>query len=280
MTTIEFCSKMAENENTAGDSMYDVGLYENITAILGSNPMLWFLPIGGPAGDGIHFPLQEEQEQAVPRMRRVELAKQWQKPAPIAAELGSRETDEEAREGAPEATHPAGAAAATGHSMSGAADFLGVATAVRPTEEECYNEGDLYEVAGEEEEEPAAADKCFLVWSTPDEFQEDFQIGVEVISEQVDNLARQVLLSIASLRHCLVDCSRTSRRASASAIQAPATWWRRSKATTTKPPAPRLKAVRSAGRPSAIYIGGTSSPQGSGTASGDLSDFLSGADAV
>lgn len=55
-TTIEFCEK-----RTAGPHgiSYDLGLYENIRAVLGPNPLLWMLPLSLPLGDGLVFQTKE-----------------------------------------------------------------------------------------------------------------------------------------------------------------------------------------------------------------------------
>lgn len=53
MTTIEFCEKsMKRNWDT---SVYNRGIYGNICAVLGDNPLLWLLPLSPPSGDGINF---------------------------------------------------------------------------------------------------------------------------------------------------------------------------------------------------------------------------------
>jgi hypothetical protein len=61
MTTIEFCEKKMpkagkekEVENNQA-SMYDNGVFGNISSVLGPNPMTWLLPISPPIGDGLHF---------------------------------------------------------------------------------------------------------------------------------------------------------------------------------------------------------------------------------
>lgn len=53
MTTIEFCEKQMKQNWDA--SAYDRGPYGNICAVLGDNPLLWFLPLSPPSGDGMHF---------------------------------------------------------------------------------------------------------------------------------------------------------------------------------------------------------------------------------
>eukprot|EP00929_Paragymnodinium_shiwhaense_P066866 TRINITY_DN33597_c0_g1_i2.p1 TRINITY_DN33597_c0_g1~~TRINITY_DN33597_c0_g1_i2.p1 ORF type:complete len:345 (-),score=68.19 TRINITY_DN33597_c0_g1_i2:96-1130(-) len=60
-TTIEFCEKTyktsAAAESTANPDMsiYDLGGLHNIKAVLGPNPLLWFLPCSTVDGDGLQF---------------------------------------------------------------------------------------------------------------------------------------------------------------------------------------------------------------------------------
>lgn len=59
MTTIEFCEKsLPKKEGEKRDydtSVYDVGPFGNVRAILGRNICLWLLPVGGAEGDGLNF---------------------------------------------------------------------------------------------------------------------------------------------------------------------------------------------------------------------------------
>mmetsp|Transcript_42571 Transcript_42571/g.77315 ORF Transcript_42571/g.77315 Transcript_42571/m.77315 type:complete len:566 (+) Transcript_42571:122-1819(+) len=64
MTTIEFCEKRGTSE-TEPDSPWDVGLLENVQSIMGKEWYMWFLPIGGPPGNGLDFasrPTQGKQQ--------------------------------------------------------------------------------------------------------------------------------------------------------------------------------------------------------------------------
>merc|ERR1719191_358219 len=54
MTTIEFCEKSMKQSGYDG-SAYDQGAWQNFVAVLGTNPLLWFLPLGPPDGDGLTF---------------------------------------------------------------------------------------------------------------------------------------------------------------------------------------------------------------------------------
>ncbi|EAN33805.2 DHHC palmitoyltransferase family protein [Theileria parva strain Muguga] len=41
--------------NSTPKHSYNLGLFHNIQAVLGTNILLWLLPVGKPPGDGIHF---------------------------------------------------------------------------------------------------------------------------------------------------------------------------------------------------------------------------------
>lgn len=57
MTTIEFCASFARGpDEKPYDNPYDVGIYQNVCAVLGSSPLVWWAPVGGPSGNGIFFP--------------------------------------------------------------------------------------------------------------------------------------------------------------------------------------------------------------------------------
>jgi len=53
MTTVEYCEK--SKARTFRWSTYDRGLIGNISAVLGDNPLLWFLPMSMPSGSGLQF---------------------------------------------------------------------------------------------------------------------------------------------------------------------------------------------------------------------------------
>lgn len=66
MTTIEFCEKSLPKkkegkETSSGydSSVYDMGFFGNLKAVLGSNVLLWFLPCSPPSGDGLNFVSEE-----------------------------------------------------------------------------------------------------------------------------------------------------------------------------------------------------------------------------
>jgi len=60
-TTVEWCEK-----RTRGNWMPDYrhGWYENIQAVLGPQPLLWLLPLGSMSGNGLIFPLPEEDRRS------------------------------------------------------------------------------------------------------------------------------------------------------------------------------------------------------------------------
>mmetsp|Transcript_87105 Transcript_87105/g.245711 ORF Transcript_87105/g.245711 Transcript_87105/m.245711 type:complete len:355 (-) Transcript_87105:121-1185(-) len=59
MTTIEYCEKSMPKkdcERTGYEtSVYDLGFAGNLRAVLGDNPLLWFVPCSRPSGDGLNF---------------------------------------------------------------------------------------------------------------------------------------------------------------------------------------------------------------------------------
>lgn len=60
MTTIEFCEKSVRKRLGHDESVYDQGIFGNITAVLGENVLLWLLPLSPPVGDGMYFPQDGE----------------------------------------------------------------------------------------------------------------------------------------------------------------------------------------------------------------------------
>eukprot|EP00397_Hematodinium_sp_SG-2012_P042871 GEMP01047511.1.p1 GENE.GEMP01047511.1~~GEMP01047511.1.p1 ORF type:complete len:268 (+),score=60.95 GEMP01047511.1:366-1169(+) len=54
MTTIEYCEKTLKKENY-NQSVWDLGFGGNLKAVFGPNPVLWFLPLSPPTGDGINY---------------------------------------------------------------------------------------------------------------------------------------------------------------------------------------------------------------------------------
>jgi len=55
MTTIEFCEKKSRADGDGEQSIYNLGVIGNIQATLGEEVLLWFVPFGGPPGDGLFF---------------------------------------------------------------------------------------------------------------------------------------------------------------------------------------------------------------------------------
>jgi len=59
MSTIEFCEKSMKR--TAYDSTgYDRGIWGNLKAVLGEDPLLWLLPVSTPVGDGLSYTSSED----------------------------------------------------------------------------------------------------------------------------------------------------------------------------------------------------------------------------
>lgn len=54
MTTVEYCEKSLKKVSY-NSSIYSQGLYKDICAVLGPQPLLWLLPISLPDGDGMTF---------------------------------------------------------------------------------------------------------------------------------------------------------------------------------------------------------------------------------
>lgn len=54
MTTVEFCEKSLK-KTSYNSSVYSIGAYRNICAVLGDQPLFWLLPLSLPSGDGLSF---------------------------------------------------------------------------------------------------------------------------------------------------------------------------------------------------------------------------------
>lgn len=64
MSNIEFWEQndpKPDAESKATPGLYDLGLYNNIKASLGNQPLLWLLPVNPPRGDGVHFPTYDDK---------------------------------------------------------------------------------------------------------------------------------------------------------------------------------------------------------------------------
>jgi len=224
MTTIEFCERMRNNEDVSGDSRYDKGLYANISSVLGWNPALWFLPCGGPMGDGLSFPLRG----GTPPPSEPDLEE-----GPASASYVHADTEAD-----PEAAHPVqsgagddadepvftqrnrvqikryGSAANAGSvaSSSHVVDIFPPSKAEDPGAEGAeYEEQEFIGSQGGSEEEggslsddynslsdypvASAADdaNCFLAWMDAEEFREDLEIGCEYIGETFEVALLRIL---------------------------------------------------------------------------------------
>jgi len=64
MTTIEYIQHKSEAQSADNDrdmsSFYDIGLIENLAAVLGENPLLRPFPVSSACGDGLSFPIRSE----------------------------------------------------------------------------------------------------------------------------------------------------------------------------------------------------------------------------
>eukprot|EP00933_Yihiella_yeosuensis_P006500 TRINITY_DN111202_c0_g1_i1.p1 TRINITY_DN111202_c0_g1~~TRINITY_DN111202_c0_g1_i1.p1 ORF type:complete len:318 (-),score=42.73 TRINITY_DN111202_c0_g1_i1:228-1181(-) len=61
MTTLEFCEKSVKKASY-NSSIYSQDVYQNICAVLGSQPLLWLLPVSLPSGDGISWETEEGRD--------------------------------------------------------------------------------------------------------------------------------------------------------------------------------------------------------------------------
>lgn len=188
-TTIEFCERMrsaGEDSNEAADFLrYDMGIFQNISAVLGSNPLLWLLPVGGPSGDGITFPTNTCQEEAFD-----EEPKDLEK-----ASSEAKDSEKAASEEDPEATHPVASSSEEGDEK------------VRPkgdnVEEDVEREAsaEASDEASEVEGSVAASvgdEEGFLVWRTSAEFVEDLTIGCQFLGEKAEDCSRGSFLLLVS----------------------------------------------------------------------------------
>lgn len=193
-TTIEFCERMRTaseggDEPAAGIPRYDLGIYRNFCQVLGSNPLLWLIPVGGPPGDGITFPVNPAYERALARAAESADAAE--------AEQGAASSDD------PEATHPSacssGSKRAEGETeVNEEVDYQDVEKGSHDVEEE---EGGEETESSEEEGSLGAGsatgdDEGFLVWLNPEEFIEDLTIGCQFLGEKAEDCGRGSLICL------------------------------------------------------------------------------------
>jgi len=195
-TTIEFCERMrsaGEEENHSEGSgflRYDLGIFRNLSAVLGSNPLLWLIPVGAPPGDGINFPLNPNYEQAVARAAAAAMDLE-QPEATHPAECSGEDVAEEA--GVPRSKDVEGDLEGGGKEGKDRDGDLeqgsGEEGELEPSEEE---EDELE--ASEEEGSLAAGsggdDEGFLVWRNSAKFAEDLTIGCQFLGEKAEDCAR------------------------------------------------------------------------------------------
>jgi len=205
LTTIEFCEKLRDRHEdshcTEGNLPvnYDMGLFRNFQSVLGSNPLTWWLPVGGPPGDGITF-LTDCHEPLLSSTAGVSTNEE--QPSKVFSDNDACAD--------PEATHPVACGATTAsdekvrtkrkHHKKGSGNGLEIAEGGEEEEEE-ENDGD-----GEENDEeggseaatsrsvPSEGDKeGFLVWRDSAEFVEDLTIGCQFIAEKTEDCGRSSL---------------------------------------------------------------------------------------
>ncbi|XP_952273.1 uncharacterized protein TA13215 [Theileria annulata] len=54
-TTIEFCEKYSGSKHNMDESIWSLGLYNNLKSVLGNNPLLWLIPYDNRKEKGIEF---------------------------------------------------------------------------------------------------------------------------------------------------------------------------------------------------------------------------------
>lgn len=256
MTTIEFCEMMRERDGERGKdeeasgSAYDIGFFANISSVMGANPLTWWAPVGGPMGDGVRFPTQQDKAAAAaaacpaPAERKGEARRVAEASLP----------DKEAKESDPEAVHPSVTVAEedegdtnqqeaeTGSAAEGSSDHSG--------------SRDLESGSVVSAGESAARD--FLVWHSATEFTDDLRIGCEFLGEALGNTALRVA------RLC-AERGRTPRPRPSVALNGPSGAKRR-----------RPTAVRFVPLPDNVGAGSDSGrSRGSGHSRGSGWDFLS-----
>merc|ERR1712007_302646 len=72
VTTLEFCEMMCAT-TTFEQSIYDTGLYDSFCSVMGQNPLLWWLPIGVPMGDGMDFTKRQDPGEEADTYRASEM---------------------------------------------------------------------------------------------------------------------------------------------------------------------------------------------------------------
>eukprot|EP00927_Polykrikos_kofoidii_P065601 TRINITY_DN6133_c0_g1_i1.p1 TRINITY_DN6133_c0_g1~~TRINITY_DN6133_c0_g1_i1.p1 ORF type:complete len:716 (+),score=94.73 TRINITY_DN6133_c0_g1_i1:166-2148(+) len=134
LTTIEFCEKMrkqdgAEDPTESAAWLYDVGIIENIRQVMGHNPLLWLLPVGGPAGEGVTFPQASAAASACDKMQTTVIG-----PSPAVARVGNVMSSAATEstmdvEKDPEATHPKHSLGSSGEDIRHVTDTSATAAA-------------------------------------------------------------------------------------------------------------------------------------------------------
>lgn len=209
-TTIEFCERMRENSEEGAEAAaslpghYDLGIFRNFCTVLGSNPLLWLLPVGGPPGDGITFPISPEYQRAVARAAAAAGA--------AMAENKSGDLPVAAKDDDPEASHPA-AVGTTLHESAGEALIEEVSdTADVEGKDLEKGSGDGEGETNESEAEASEGSDVsllgsvgskgdedgFLTWRDSAEFAEDLTIGCKFIAEKAEDCTRGSFMCLAT----------------------------------------------------------------------------------
>jgi hypothetical protein len=278
-TTIEFCERMrsrgeGEDVDDSLPSRYDLGIYRNFCAVLGSNPLTWFLPVGGPSGDGINFPINPEYEKA---MHGAVAAAGGAVSREQLAEASTGESDEYG----PETSHPA-ACSPKVHAHVEQIDMRTRQSAGDIEQgggglcEGAESEKEASDVGSEEgasgSTKSAGGDEGFLVWRDSAEFIEDLTIGCQFLGEKAEDCTRGTLMCF--LAGCIP--STWGRRAVRSLEGSRPSPWKRSlssreaydgKHVRSSAPAVRIVPVRGGGA--------LSSGEGEGESCSSGYDFLS-----
>lgn len=209
-TTIEFCERMrsgaeenAEGKDNsdaegllAGLLRYDLGIFQNFSAVLGSNPLLWLIPVGGPSGDGVNFPMNPAFEQAFAQTAAMHSSKCAEEASPEAAHpVASSEeySDEQVK------TRQQKSRGAQNSTEDGCKDRQGDLETGNS-----MDSGDSREASESEFSHAASSstggDDGFLVWRDSAEFVEDLTIGCQFIGEKTEDCTR------VSFLHLIASC--------------------------------------------------------------------------
>jgi len=205
MTTIEFCEMMRERDSGAdqdeagSSSAYDIGLLANISSVMGTNPLTWWAPVGGPAGDGVRFPTQRslaeaatasaEAAAAAPAAERRRDARRTARSGAEAVAATGKGSAGDDPEGDPEAVHPIVSAGGGREGDRGQHEAESGSASGPEGCSDHSGSGDLESAVGISGENPASE---FLVWHSAAEFTDDLRIGCEFLGDALSSTALRV----------------------------------------------------------------------------------------